>query len=531
MEEYLALETVKTSCNFDGLADASSEKPKRKVDTDAEVQEQPVFTTGAAADEGAECQVEGAAIRAKHGFSVLGADTSLAHRFNEDTLRKMSTLDTAERVSAFVRALKQLPLMASATLPPTACPQAAHQRGEQLRADSVRGYRFLGAMPAETLRAFVELQRKAFGRVGARDKEGDESDTCAAPPARPFVEDATAGEAHGRFIPGGQWQRPSDYVRFLAQRFERGPSDPVTGAAAPRQLKRDQALFVARFAQACNDVWEDERRLREGTLAVKDRRCFQFLLMGQGGSGKTALVQDIVLPAMEAIFPAGADGTQSTLMLCSKWSQAENISTREHRAVTCHRAARLGVQSYRNKHMQVKTHGAALRKTWEALRCLILEEVSMMSPHLYNMVAYRAYLGRFERREVQECEYDTLRAAFGRMPIVIHLGDFLQLKPTGCSGVSLLSDFGDLAARSVQLAPEFQAAMKLCCSTPLCFQLQRSNRATDPVPAAMLDFIRNPYPNSSIRNPCLKGCQKPGTPCASWVPTLVCRRNAFSQGT
>ena len=37
--------------------------------------------------------------------------------------------------------------------------------------------------------------------------------------------------------------------------------------------------------------------------------------------------------------------------------------------------------------------------------------------------------------------------------------------------------------------------MKLCCSTPLCFQLQRSNRATDPVPAAMLDFIRNPSPN------------------------------------
>ena len=116
----------------------------------------------------------------------------------------------------------------------------------------------------------------------------------------------------------------------------------------------------------------------------------------------------------------------------------------------------------------------------------------MMPPQLYNMVAYRAYLGRFERWEVQESDYDKLRGAFGRMPIVIHLGDFLQLKPTGCSGVSLISDFDDLAARGVQLAPEFQAVMKQFCSTPLCFQLQRSNRATDPILAAMLDFIRNP---------------------------------------
>ena len=87
--------------------------------------------------------------------------------------------------------------------------------------------------------------------------------------------------------------------------------------------------------------------------------------------------------------------------------------------------------------MQLKCNKAALQNIWEHLRCLILEEVSMMSPQLYNMVAYRAFLGRREAWEVDECDYDKQHAAFGRMPIVIHLGDFLQLKPIGCS-ISLI---------------------------------------------------------------------------------------------
>ena len=35
------------------------------------------------------------------------------------------------------------------------------------------------------------------------------------------------------------------------------------------------------------------------------------------------------------------------MAVCAKWSQAENISTEEHKAVTCHRAALLGFQSCR----------------------------------------------------------------------------------------------------------------------------------------------------------------------------------------
>ena len=111
--------------------------------------------------------------------------------------------------------------------------------------------------------------------------------------------------------------------------------------------------------------------------------------------------------------------------------QAAHISTDEHKAISCHRAAFLGVQSYRNRNMGPQNKRSALRRVWEPVRCLVLEEVSMISPSLYNMLAFRSYLGRKAMWGAEEREYDQVGGVFGRMPLVIHLGDFLQLKPTG----------------------------------------------------------------------------------------------------
>eukprot|EP00959_Pyramimonas_sp_CCMP1952_P444789 9313016-Pyramimonas_sp.AAC.1 len=68
----------------------------------------------------------------------------------------------------------------------------------------------------------------------------------------------------------------------------------------------------------------------------------------------------------------------------------------------------------------------------------------MVSPNLFNMLAYRAFHARRHQCDLQEAKYLKASCAFGRVPIVIYLGDFLQLKPTG-SGISLLSDLQELA--------------------------------------------------------------------------------------
>ena len=163
---------------------------------------------------------------------------------------------------------------------------------------------------------------------------------------------------------------------------------------------------------------------------MPSRRRFSFLLMGQGGSGKTAIVQDIVLPVIDFLFPPEEPGDSSSLIVCSSWAQAENISTPTHKAVSCHNAAMLRVQSLRNSSMLPGPKKAALERRWGAKWLLVVEEISMISPAYYNMLLYRSYHGREARWEVTaERLYDKLEGAFGRMPIVIHLGDFLKLRP------------------------------------------------------------------------------------------------------
>ena len=76
----------------------------------------------------------------------------------------------------------------------------------------------------------------------------------------------------------------------------------------------------------------------------------------------------------------------------------------------------------------------SLERKWGNKILLVIEEVGMIGPNLYNMLLYRSYHGRAERWEVREDMYDKLEGAFGRMPIVIQLG--LSATAAHCGGVA-----------------------------------------------------------------------------------------------
>jgi hypothetical protein len=252
-------------------------------------------------------------------------------------------------------------------------------------------------------------------------------------------------------------QRPSDYVAQLAKQFEAGSISPKTGKMGPKVLNNDQKLFLAQFASGCNVVWDDEEKNDSGEFVMNNRRCFKMLLIGQGGSGKTALIQKVVLPAIDYIFPRkSARENRSRLVLCATWSQAEIISTAAHKAVSCHRAGHIGIQRHKNQDMSPNAKKLPSVKTWDPLRFLILEETCMIAPSLYNMLLFRAFPRRRHNWQVKEDEYDKLNGAFGRIPIVIHVGDFLQLNPTG-TNLSLISGNVVLEAFGTDIPAEQQA--------------------------------------------------------------------------
>ena len=479
--EYCALETVNISANFYCIAQARTEpKQRREVDDAVHILEGPVATEGDPDDGEADGQIEAAAARAESGLGTLGATVTIPHHFPPEKLQQILNFTTAERTQTFVKDLMATDFMRAGELPPMDAREAVSRQrteGEQLK----QRYSALGA-PTVDLKAIAELQQKARGQPDEEAPAREEQAEVPDEPAALALPDPVAYFAQG--------YQPSDFVARLAHEFEAGPIDTQTGIRKPRLLRRDQALFLAKFAQACNDIWKDETE----QVAPKKRKTFQILLMGQGGSGKTAIVQEIVLPAMDKLFPPAApDYRRSTLIVCAKWSQAENISTKEHKAMSCHRAALMGIGTHRNKGMLPQDRKSALERRWNHLKALIIEEVSMVSPNLYNMLLYRGFHGRRDKFEVPEPDYMTQKGAFGRMPLVIMLGDFLQLKPTG-TGISLLSDLRAMESAGGDDGPpaEHQQAMKFFCQTPLCFEFQASNRFKDENLRKLMDFMRAP---------------------------------------
>ena len=494
-EEYCAIMALQVDGNFDGIAAARSEKPKRQIDEDRNIKEKPARVEGASGDDALGAQEAGASERARLGLGSLGQSLVIAHYFNKQTLEEVLSFETRERRTPFSKELSKQSLMKDGRLPEPLSADAARWR-QALQENVIQPYCSnaqpgagggLGALSAVALQKAIEMQREHFNQVGELVIRADDDDVDGPPPS--VAAAPVSSSLPARFAPGDQFRRPSDLVAFQAEQFEKGLTGPPPLPGQPprtKQLTRDQVLFLAQFSKACNKAWDDE--LNEKRMA--ERKPCILLLMGQGGSGKTALIQEIVLPVLDALFPKDEsfNPPQTSLIVCSSWAQAENISTPEHKALSCHTACHMRVQGeYRNKSMLPGEKQSLLEQRWGNKRCLIVEEVSLISPELLNMVLYRSFHGRREHWAVPENQYDKPQGAFGRMPIVIYLGDFLQLPPVAAH--SLLDD---MSKSSKEIPPEYQMASKLLRANPLCFELRVTNRFKDEKLKKLMAFMRSP---------------------------------------
>ena len=97
------MQTMHVARNYDGIAQAQAEKPRRQVDRDALVPEQPLYQEGSdGAKWGGEAQNE---VFASDQMTTLRQNVDLAHRFNATDLNDIITYRTAERRQALIREL------------------------------------------------------------------------------------------------------------------------------------------------------------------------------------------------------------------------------------------------------------------------------------------------------------------------------------------------------------------------------------------------------------------------------------------
>ena len=160
-------------------------------------------------------------------------------------------------------------------------------------------------------------------------------------------------------------------------------------------------------------------------------------------------------------------------------AQAKNISTDAVKARTIHNAAGMRVQQYVNAKMRGGNKHGQLSRLWNQVRVLVIEEVSMVAAAIYNMLDFRAMLGRSRGFDVSESNYQCQHHNICLVPTAIHLGDFLQLTPT--ANLGLLQDANEKnedGSYKYTEPPtlEIQHAQRVFKSIPHVFELRGTKR-------------------------------------------------------
>ena len=504
MAQYVALIGEEMAANLEGIARARMEKRPRQYQSDATVHQAYMQVTVGG---GVENELDGEAepmIEApkdvKAFFEPLPWDIS-----TEEDMRKVLDFGHRTRLTPFAKELLELPCMRPGALGDSDTIRSARTRGATLRAQ----YRELAAAGEADLLRLATLQSNRL-EVNHDEAEPDVMGSAVDP----IASCGDGAKPSACFAVQDLYQTPSAYIKALIHEL-----------SSCQRLTSDQTRFVVDFADTCDKVWEDENK------PPHERRSHHKLLLGQGGSGKTHVVQNLIFQAVNFIWPA-ANKEQPTLMVvASSNAQAKNISTTDVKARTIHNAAAMRVQELINPKMRPGNKLNQLTRLWDQVRVLIIEEVSMVSAACYNMLSFRAMHGRSKTHDVSEATYKREHHHFGRVPIVIHLGDFLQLRPTGNIGlvhdVNAKNDDGSFKQPEPPTL-EIQHALRVFKAIPRVFELRGTKRFV--VGDPLIDFLTCMRAGRHIPDGIWKAFEKTFATDADGVMDSRHRTERFSQG-
>ena len=190
-------------------------------------------------------------------------------------------------------------------------------------------------------------------------------------------------------------------------------------------LNREQKDFLALIAMQLEKMREAGYRIgadgdqpdnKEDVPDVKPMRIF---LGGPGGAGKSECI-DIAGRMIERFFGKG-----SRQVLAASNSAARGVG-----GETVHSGLYLGGQcafKLRSKTFK-QAPSQDCKVAWDPVKALFLEEVSMISPAMLACISYRLCRARKDSRPwLDEALYECDEHMYGGLPIVVLLGDFMQL--------------------------------------------------------------------------------------------------------
>ena len=201
-----------------------------------------------------------------------------------------------------------------------------------------------------------------------------------------------------------------------------GPGEYAAELAINHTLNRQQILAVAPIAWVMEQMWLN-RSNPDSMLA--DGACNEScncLWLGAGGSGKTYAYSKVLRPMFRRYF------SEAGYIVGAPTHAAVRLLGPE--AKTLHKWANVSPNTGldRRSLRSAKNKGNPIEKKIIEVMAVLLDELSMNPPDVYHAAGFRFALLRQERMMLDMSHY--LQEWFGRVPIGVQLGDFLQLRPT-----------------------------------------------------------------------------------------------------
>ena len=201
-----------------------------------------------------------------------------------------------------------------------------------------------------------------------------------------------------------------------------GPGEYAVELAINHTLNRQQILAVAPIAWVMEQMWLN-RSNPDSMLA--DGACNEScncLWLGAGGSGKTYAYSKVLRPMFRRYF------SEAGYIVGAPTHAAVRLLGPE--AKTLHKWANVSPNTGldRRSLRSAKNKGNPIEKKIIEVMAVLLDELSMNPPDVYHAAGFRFALLRQERMILDMSRY--LQEWFGRVPIGVQLGDFLQLRPT-----------------------------------------------------------------------------------------------------
>ena len=215
-------------------------------------------------------------------------------------------------------------------------------------------------------------------------------------------------------------------------------------------LNHEQIRACAPIICAVQHMWEN--RSDEGSLLADGAPPEPVVVMwlGAGGSGKTWAYTEVIRPLLLRYF--GSEG----VLAMAPTHQAARLLGKE--ALTLHKAAGAAFrQTWDKEAMLLK--GRTLKEQqerWGPLRATVIDEISLAVPEVYHGIALRSTYARQQTHKLNVADY--MQKWFGHMPLGLHLGDFLQLRPAGRRSIA---ERLEPKKEAEQEAPEEDAAEDL----------------------------------------------------------------------